>query len=91
MPTTTFDSKALILGQVWLTLKDESEWRDFIWYNDIGLPLSFAFSEKIINYTTDLEKYINETWDLLLEAMQLEDIGFDDIQDMFDAQDAQDD
>jgi hypothetical protein len=90
MPTTTFDSKALILGQVWLTLKDDSEWRDFIWYNDIGLPLAFAFSEKIINHTTDLEQYINETWDLLLEAMQLEDIGFDDIQDMFDAQDAQD-
>jgi hypothetical protein len=91
MPTTTFDNKALILGQVWLTLKDESEWRDFIWYNDIGLPLAFAFAEKIINHTPDLEQYINETWDLLLEAMQLEDIGFDDIQDMFDAQDAQDD
>jgi len=91
MPTTTFDKKALILGQVWLTLKDDSEWRDFIWYNDIGLPLAFAFSEKIINHTPDLEQYINETWDLLLEAMQLEDIGFDDIQDMFDAQDAQDD
>jgi hypothetical protein len=91
MPTTTFDNKALILGQVWLTLKDDSEWRDFIWYNDIGLPLAFAFSEKIINHTPDLEQYINETWDLLLEAMQLEDIGFDDIQDMFDAQDAQDD
>jgi hypothetical protein len=91
MPTTTFDNKALILGQVWLTLKDESEWRDFIWYNDIGLPLAFAFAEKIINHTPDLEQYINETWDLLLEAMQLGDIGFDDIQDMFDAQDAQDD
>jgi hypothetical protein len=87
MLTTTFDNKALILGQVWLTLKDESEWRDFIWYNDIGLPLAFAFSEKIINHTNDLEQYINETWDLLLEAMELEDKGFDDIQDMFDAQD----
>ena len=87
MLTTTFDNKALILGQVWLTLKDESEWRDFIWYNDIGLPLAFAFSEKIINHTNDLEQYINETWDLLLEAMQLEDKGFEDIQDMFDAQD----
>jgi hypothetical protein len=87
MLTTTFDNKALILGQVWLTLKDETEWRDFIWYNDIGLPLAFAFSEKIINHTNDLEQYINETWDLLLEAMQLEDTGFEDIQDMFDAQD----
>jgi hypothetical protein len=87
MLTTTFENKALILGQVWLGLKSETEWHDFIWYNDVGLPLAFAFSEQIINYTTELEKYINETWDLLLEAMELEDIGFEDIQDLFDAQD----
>jgi hypothetical protein len=89
MPTTTFENKALILGQVWLGLKDDSEWRDFIWYNDIGWPLAFAFSEKIINHTPDLEQYINETWDLLLEAMQLEDIGFEDLQHVFDYQDNQ--
>ena len=87
MLTTTFENKALILGQVWLGLKSETEWYDFIWYNDVGLPLAFAFSEQIINHTVELEKYINETWDLLLEAMELEDIGFQDIQDLFDAQD----
>ena len=87
MLTTTLENKALILGQVWVGLKSETEWRDFIWYNDVGLPLAFAFSEQIITHTVELEKYINETWDLLLEAMELEDIGFEDIQDLFDAQD----
>jgi hypothetical protein len=87
MSTTTLENKALILGQVWVGLKSETEWRDFIWYNDVGLPLAFAFSEQIITHTVELEKYINETWDLLLEAMELEDIGFEDIQDLFDAQD----
>jgi hypothetical protein len=86
MSTTTLENKALILGQVWVGLKSETEWRDFIWYNDVGLPLAFAFSEQIITHTVELEKYINETWDLLLEAMELEDIGFEDIQDLFDAQ-----
>jgi hypothetical protein len=87
MPTTTFENKALILGQVWLSLKDETEWRDFIWYNDLGLPLAFAFAEQVINYTPELEKYINETWDLLIEGMEIEDIGFEDLEQMFDTQD----
>jgi hypothetical protein len=89
MPTTTFENKALILGQVWLGLKTDSEWSDFIFYNDVGLPLAFAFSEQIINHTIELEKYINETFDLLLEAMEIEDVGFEDLEHVFDYQDNQ--
>jgi hypothetical protein len=86
MLTTTFDNKALILGQLWINYKDEDEFADFFEYNDLGLPLAFAFAEGIINHTPSLEQYINETWDLLIEGMDLEDIGFEDIQEMFDKQ-----
>jgi len=86
MLTTTFDNKALILGQLWINYKDEDEFADFFEYNDLGLPLAFAFAEGIVNHTPTLEQYINETWDLLIEGMDLEDIGFEDIQEMFDKQ-----
>jgi hypothetical protein len=86
MLTTTFDNKALILGQLWINYKDEDEFSDFFDYNDLGLPLAFAFAEGIINHTPSLEQYVNETWDLLIEGMELEDIGFEDIQEMFDKQ-----
>lgn len=84
MPKTTFDSKALILGQVWMQHKTDDEMADFFEYNDIGIPLAFAFAEGIINHTPTLEKYVNETFDLLLEALELEDSGFDDLQDIWD-------
>ncbi len=87
MLTTTFDNKALILGQLWINYKDEDDFADFFAYNDLGLPLAFAFAEGIINHTPTLEQYINETWDLLIEGMDLEDTGFEDIQEMFDKQD----
>lgn len=82
MPTTTFDSKALIIGDVWIRHKGEDEMADFFEYNDVGVPLAFCYSEGIINLTPTVEQYINETWDLLLEALNIEDAGFDDLQDL---------
>jgi len=88
MPTTTFESKALILGQVWMQHKTDDEMADFFAYNDIGVPLAFAFAEGIVNHTPTLEQYINESFDLFLEALNIEDAGFEDLKDMWDALEA---
>jgi hypothetical protein len=88
MPTTTFENKALILGQVWMEHKTDDEMSDFFEYNDIGVPLAFAFAEGIINHTPTLEQYVNESFDLFLEALNIEDAGFDDLQDLWDALEA---
>jgi len=84
MPTTTFENKALILGQLWINYKAEDEWIDFFIYNDLGLPLAFAFAEGIINHTPTLEQYINETWDLFVEGLGVQDTGFDSIEELLD-------
>jgi len=76
---TPFETRALILGQLWLNYKSDDELSDFFEYNDLGLPLAFAFAEGIINSTPTLEQYINESWNLLLEGLGLEDTGFEDI------------
>jgi hypothetical protein len=84
MPTQTdFDSRALILGQLWVNFKTDDEWSDFMEYNDLGLPLAFAFAEGIINHTPTLEQYINETWNLFIEALDIEDEGFARLEDIF--------
>jgi hypothetical protein len=84
MPTTTFENKALILGQVWMEHKTDDEMADFFAYNDLGIPLAFAFAEGIINYTETLERYINESFDLFLEALNIEDKGFGDLPEVWD-------
>jgi len=84
MPTT-FESKALILGQVWGHYKDADELADFFKYNDLGVPLAFAYAEGMISHTPKLEECVNETFDLLLEALNIEDAGFDDLQDLNNA------
>ena len=87
MPETTFENKALILGQLWLNYKDDDELADFFVYNDLGLPLAFAFAEGIINHTPTLEQYINETWDLFLEGLDVEDEGFESLDDLLGDED----
>lgn len=84
MLTTTFENKAVILGQLWINYKGQDEWSDFVEYNDLGLPLAFAFAEGIINHTPTLEQYINETWALFLEGLGAEDTGFEDITDLLE-------
>lgn len=86
MPETTFDTKALILGQLWISYKQDDEMSDFFEYNDLGLPLAFAFAEGIVNHTPTLEQYINETWFLLLEGLEIEDTGFEDITDLMEGE-----
>ena len=83
MPTTTFDSRALILGQLWINFKEDEEWTDFFAYSDLGLPLAFSFAEGIINHTPTLEQYINETWDLFIEGLGIEDLGYARLEDIF--------
>jgi hypothetical protein len=79
---TSFETKAQILGELWINYKGDDEWVDFFEYNDMGLPLAFAFAEGIVNHTNTLEQYINETWFLFLEGLDIEDTGFEDISDL---------
>jgi hypothetical protein len=85
---TNFANKALILGQVWMEHKTDKGMADFFAYNDVGVPLAFAYAEGIVDYTPTLEKYITETFDLLLDALNIEDAGFDDLPDLWDALEA---
>jgi hypothetical protein len=61
---------------------------EFFRYNDVGVPLAFAFAEGIVNHSPTLEKYVNETFDQLLETLNLEDSGFEDLQDLYDGLEA---
>jgi hypothetical protein len=82
MATTPFDGKAFLIGLAWMHWKDDDEMSEFFAYNDIGVPLAFCFSEKIITLNPTVEQYINETWDLLLQELNIEDTGFDSLRDI---------
>jgi hypothetical protein len=82
---TTLDNKTQILAQLWLDYRDDEEFTDFIQYNDLGLPLAYAISTNIIKITPQAEKFINETFELLLAGLDVEDTGFEDLEELLEA------
>jgi hypothetical protein len=80
---TTFENKAEILSDLWLNYKDDEVFLDFIEYNDLGLPLAYAFANQIVANTDKLEKFIDETFDLLLSGLEVEeDTGFESLDEI---------
>jgi hypothetical protein len=81
---TPYDKRCEIIADLWIKYGDEDELEDFMSYNDLGLVLAFAIHEDIVKSTVLAEGYINETFDLLLEAMSTEDTGFDTIEQILE-------
>lgn len=80
--TTPIETRANILGDFWIEYKDNPQFKDFNQYNDLGLPLAYAISAGIVESSKLASGFVNETFELLLEAMGIEDEGFDSLDDL---------
>jgi hypothetical protein len=81
---TIFENQAKILGNLYMNYKEEEEFEDFIEYNDVGLPLAYLMSEGLSIPTDDGVRYIQETWELFLGGLGIEDTGFETLEDVFE-------
>lgn len=85
---TTFENKTNILSDIWLNYRNDSEFADFIEYNDLGLPLAYAISSGIVSATDRAREFIEETFDLLMSGLGIdEDTGFESLDDMLSLED----
>ena len=80
--TTDFSNKMEILGEFYFTYRDDKELKEFIEFNDLGLPLAYLASEGLCTVSEEGADYINQTWVLLMASLEIEDIGFEDINEM---------
>lgn len=80
--STTYSNKVAILADLWLNYRDDENFADFIEYNDLGLPLAYAIDNDIVKSTDLAEKFITETFELLLAGLEIEDTGFDNLDDI---------
>jgi hypothetical protein len=80
---TGFDAQCSILAQLWVEHRGDQEFEDFVEYNDLGLPLAYFIFEGVALSTPLAETYIGETFELLLAALGLEDVGFENLDELF--------
>jgi len=80
-----FADRCGILGRFWIEYREDEELKTFLEYNDVGLPIAYFIAEGLVKETPLSEQYINETFDLLLAAVELteEEIeGIDNLDDL---------
>jgi hypothetical protein len=80
---TDFTKVCEILGTLYANYKHDEELVDFMDFNDLGLPLAYFASENLCEVSDDGARYIIETWQLFLASMDVEDTGWDSLDEMF--------
>jgi hypothetical protein len=85
MEETTFENKTSILAQFWMDHRNTESFEEFILYNDLGLPMAYAFAENLAKPTETGKEFINETFALLLGLLDIEDDGYETLEDVLEA------
>ena len=80
--STTYSNQQAILADLWLNYRQDEEFADFVQYNDIGLPLAYLLANEIVKSTDLAEKFISETFALLVAGLEIEDTGFETLDDI---------
>jgi hypothetical protein len=80
---TDFYYKCRILSE--FAVRYEEEYQEFIEFNDIGFPLAYFHNEELAMAKVDGMKYVEETWALLLAEMDVDDTGFEDLDDLINS------
>jgi hypothetical protein len=77
-----FENKITILAELWMNYRDDEGLQDFVEYNDLGLPLAYFLTNEIVLPTPQSELYINETYDLLIASLTVEDKQWESLDEL---------
>lgn len=83
MAQTDFSNICNILGQLYFQYREDNNFVDFIEFNDIGLPLAYLASEDLCEPSDDGRRYIIETFDMFIASLNIEDNGFQTLEEIF--------
>ena len=81
---TPFDTRVSILADFWLSYRNDEAFEDFVQYNDLGLPLAYLLDNGIVDKNDKAVGFINETFDLLIAGLGVEDTGFTSLNNLFE-------
>jgi hypothetical protein len=82
---TDFSNVCDILGELYSQYAEEKEFKDFIQFNDLGLPLAYMVRERLATPSDDGVRYVMETWELFLHSLGAEDTGFANLDELLNS------
>ena len=77
-----FSNKVSILAELWMNYRDDEQLKDFVEYNDLGLPLAYFIMNELVLPTKHAELYIEETYGLLIASLEADDIEYESLDEL---------
>jgi hypothetical protein len=79
---TSVENKVSILSDLWMTYRDDEEFEDLFDYADLAFPLAYAIDSGLVKINDKIVPFIDETFELLLNSLDVEDTGFETLDEM---------
>jgi hypothetical protein len=79
---TDFNDQITILSQLYANYKEDKGFKDFVEFNDLGLPLAYFTAEGLAVPSEDGMRYISETFELFVGSLGIDDTGFTSLEEM---------
>ena len=68
-----FETVCGILGELHFTYGDSKEFRSFVEFNDLGLPLAFLTREGlVVELSDDGRRYVIDTFDMFVASLKVD-------------------
>ena len=68
-----FETVCGILGELYTNYGDSKEFKGFVEFNDLGLPLAFLTSEGlIVELSDDGRRYVIDTFDMFIGSLKVD-------------------
>ncbi len=80
----SFKVRCNILGAFWYEYREDEDLKPFMKYNDVGLPLAWFISTGVVAPLPMAEDYINETFAMFLNAMEVTEEDVRDVDNLND-------
>ena len=68
-----FETLCKILGELYANYRDSKDFRGFVEFNDLGLPLAFLTSEGlVVELSDDGRRYVIDTFDMFIGSLKVD-------------------
>jgi hypothetical protein len=68
-----------------MNYRDDDQLKDFIEYNDLGLPMAYFLMNELVLPTKQSEVYVNETYELLISSLGADDVEYTSLDELLGA------
>ena len=79
------DRKAKIVAECWMLTRDVDTWAEIIKYGDLGFPLAYAHTAKLVTLEKQGVIAVLEVYNIILESLEVDpDKQYEDFEAVLD-------